>query len=434
MIAMFKKLRNKFLIFGMLVTFFVMAAAFSAIYALTYNGIQQANLERLSELSANAGLLGFPSLLGFPGDLTGSLMETLIPSDYRPSFTLLLDGSGSLVSTYTLMDMPEEAYLEAAQKAWSHREASRAIRVNGRYWQYAFSGQTHYVIMHSGQGVLNMEVYQAAFLDVTESRQTLQALLMTFLAVGCSALILVFFICLFFANRAVRPVRLAWDAQKQFIADASHELKTPLTIIRSNMGVLLSKREETVQSQVKWLDHIEDGTSRMDKLIGDLLCLARAESPEGGTGRRPCNLSDTLQNEIEAVLSAAHEKGLKLRADIASNLILDCQGERFGQVAGILLDNAIKYSDMGGSIDIILKSEKHRVSLSVRNTGCGIPKEYLQKIFDRFYRLDAARTHTGGYGLGLSIAKAVVQSMGGEITAASDEGKSATFVVSLPMR
>jgi signal transduction histidine kinase len=246
-------------------------------------------------------------------------------------------------------------------------------------------------------------------------------------------LIVILFISRFFANKAIKPVKDAFDKQKQFIADASHELKTPLAVINTNVDVLLSNGEDYINSQSKWLHYIKSEAERMAKLTNDLLYLTQMDYSDIKMIFTDLNLSETVENVILTMEAVIFEHRITLNYDIEPNLVINGNAEQIQQIVMILLDNAIKYTNSNGAVSISLKKNYNNILLSVKNTGEGISEEHIDKIFDRFYRTDKSRARkSGGYGLGLAIAKAITEQHGGKIFVRSVLNESTTFTVELP--
>jgi signal transduction histidine kinase len=244
-----------------------------------------------------------------------------------------------------------------------------------------------------------------------------------------------FCVSLLFSKQALRPVEAAWEKQKQFVANASHELKTPLTIILSNIGALKSSGDETVKSQMKWIDRISSGCDRMNGLIQQLLQLARMDAVPAGGLAEPVNLSEVTQALISEFDGAAAQKKLRVSSDIRQSLIVSGDGEKIRRLLTILLDNAVKYAEEGGAVEVALKKSSRGVECAIKNSGEGIAPAELPLIFERFYR--AGRTGSndvGGYGLGLSVAKALAEQIGGKIQAESSPGEWTAFTLSIPLQ
>lgn len=257
-------------------------------------------------------------------------------------------------------------------------------------------------------------------------------LLTTFLLVGSIMLVVIFMISLYFANRAMKPIIEAWEQQKQFVADASHELKTPLSIITANYDALLANKEETIDSQIKWLGYIKTGTDRMTKLINDLLSLAKMDDVNLEIVKTVFNLSDEVHNVVSPMAAVAIEKGIALSQSVEPYVVVEGDPERIKEVIAILFDNAIKYTHENGKINLSLTKSKRQITFSIQNTGSGISEQDIPHVFDRFYRPDSSRTHeNGGFGLGLSIAKSVINGSGGDIYVSSVENGWTTFTFTL---
>ncbi|WP_461612552.1 sensor histidine kinase [Clostridium sp. Marseille-QA1073] len=432
---MFKKLRNRFIILNMSIISVVMISAFVVIYFTTYNNTQTENRDKLEMLSsrANTGALSLPD-----GTKKDNIIISMIPSDSSSSFRILVNSDGNIAKIISHIDMSEEIYFKAAELAWNEKKDYSIISLENKRWQYKVSpiGRNFITRENGSKTIINFNDgnYQITFLDVTDSHKTLMELFTTLFFVGIIMLFVIFAISLFFANRSIKPISEAWEKQKQFIADASHELKTPLAIINANSDALLANQEETIKSQKKWLDYIKNQIDRMSKLVNDLLYLAKTEDTNSRILYIPFNISEVVSDVILSMEAVAFEKDIRLLQDIEANIIIKSDCEKIKQVVTILVDNAIKYTDEKGRIDIMLRKTRHQLVFSIKNSGKGIPKENITKLFDRFYRADSARTQeNGGYGLGLSIAKAIIDRLDGKIYADSvkDEGTTFTFILGL---
>lgn len=241
-----------------------------------------------------------------------------------------------------------------------------------------------------------------------------------------------FVISLVLARWAVRPVEEAWDKQQQFIADASHELKTPLTVIRANNSILLSMPDSTIEEQQQWIDSTETEAQIMQDLVNDMLYLAKADSSKVPLEYSTVNMSDIVNAQLLQFESVAFEKGVEIESQVAEALMVDGDASRLQRLVGTLMDNACKYVDDKGSIKVRLSKTGSSCHLAVNNTGPVIPAEDLPHLFDRFYRSDKARTRTGGYGLGLAIAKSIVDDHKGTLKVSSTEREGTTFSVEIP--
>ena len=280
-------------------------------------------------------------------------------------------------------------------------------------------------------------IERVAFADVS-SASGWQTLALTLAGVGVVALAIFFVISVFFSRWALRPVKRAWEQQRQFVADASHELKTPLTVILANTSILMSHPERTIASQSQWVESTQAEGERMQGLVADLLLLARLDAEETDIVKskpKECiDLSNLVEGELLQFESVAFERDIELESDVDEGIAVQGSIERLRRLVTTLLDNACKYAGDNGKVRVELHAQNGSARFVVHNTGSLISAEDLQHVFDRFYRADKARTSgTGGFGLGLSIAKEVAEEHGGTITAKSSDEEGTTFTATLPI-
>ncbi|MBP3588645.1 MAG: HAMP domain-containing histidine kinase [Clostridia bacterium] len=262
--------------------------------------------------------------------------------------------------------------------------------------------------------------------DSSTVRVTLQNSLLVCAAVFLGGFAVFFAISLVMSNMAVKPIEDAWQKQKQFIADASHELKTPLTVISANNNIIASHPHETVAQQQQWLHSTTEEVSQMRTLIDEMLVLAQAEDAQAAIHLDTINISDLLEEELLFLEPLAYEKNISLECRIEKQVILNTNGPQLKKLAVILVDNAMKHGIPGLPVTFTLTGGS-AVTLSVHNHGA-IPPEDLPHLFDRFYRSDKSRS-TSGYGLGLAIAQAISQQLNGKLAVTSTEAAGTTFTV-----
>lgn len=278
-----------------------------------------------------------------------------------------------------------------------------------------------------------------------------RSLALVLTAVGLGALGLLFLLNLVFSRWALRPVQRAWAQQQQFIADASHELKTPLTVILANNAILRQRGGDTIASQRQWIESTQVEAERMQGLVTDMLDLARpapegAQASEGPAGT--VDLSRLVEGEALTFEAVAFERELMWECAIDKGITVRGNATRLQRAVAVLLDNACKYTNAGGTVTVTLRAHASEAVLSVRNSGEPIDEADLPHLFDRFYRADAARTHnaadaennggepdanTGGYGLGLAIARDIAQAHKGTIAVTSTAQEGTTFTLRLPL-
>lgn len=247
------------------------------------------------------------------------------------------------------------------------------------------------------------------------------------------SLIILFMISVYFTNKAIEPLEESFKKQKQFIADAYHELRTPLTVIKTNISILKENKQESIKSQERWISYIESQANRMSFLVNEMLSLANIDSNIKKVNLSKISLTDILKNCLLVFEVVIFEKGLLLEEYI-DDIYINGEKEQIKKLISILIDNAIKYTNSNGKIIIFLKNEKNKAKLIVKNTGEGIKNENLEKIFERFYRIDDSRnSKSGGYGLGLAIARAISEEHKGKIYAESNFRKDVSFIVEFPL-
>jgi len=230
-------------------------------------------------------------------------------------------------------------------------------------------------------------------------------------------------------KRIVKPVNEAFIRQKQFIYDASHELKTPIAIISASAEMLEKNPKEK-----KWLDNIKTENNRMNKLVISLLDLSKSENIKENEVYTNVNLSKAIKNKALTFESLIYENSLELDVDVANDIMFNCNEDRIKELLSILMDNAIRYSLPNSQITVKLSKEKNNIYLSVKNKGKEIPISEREKIFERFYRLDKSRNRNDNrYGIGLSIAKNIVINHNGTISVNCKDGYT-TFIVNFKQK
>ena len=264
------------------------------------------------------------------------------------------------------------------------------------------------------------------FADISAELDTVRDLKLTCAGIGIAAVAAFWVVSVLLARWAVRPVERAWADQRQFIADASHELKTPLTVILTNAELLQTDPDAQYARSILTM------SQRMRELVEGLLELARVDNGAARAVFEELDLSELAGEELLPFEPVYFEQGLTLESDIEPGLRVSGSAAHLRQVLGILLDNAMKYSPAGSTVRVRLTRQGNTVLLTAENPGGPLSREECQNIFRRFYRTDKARTG-GGYGLGLPIAQGIVSDHGGKIWAESREGMM-VFNVQLPVK
>lgn len=271
--------------------------------------------------------------------------------------------------------------------------------------------------------------------NLAPEQNMLSSLLYVVVIGGAVSIVIAMVAGLFLARRALVPIQVSWEKQQQFIADASHELRTPLAAILVNLERLFRFPDRTIEQESEKIMVGMQEARRLSKLVSDLLTLARSDSNELQIMPQRFRLDEMVQKCTQVFTQLAIVKEVSLETDIETPLEMVGDEERLHQLLVILLDNALKYTNENGKIYVTCKREGQRVSVLVKDTGMGIPKEDIPFLFDRFYRVDKMRSRaTEGTGLGLSIAKWIVDAHHGKIQVSSEEGLGTSFLVTLPMK
>ncbi len=235
------------------------------------------------------------------------------------------------------------------------------------------------------------------------------------------------------AGRSLVPIIKSWKRQQEFVSDASHELRTPLAVVQTNLEVIKGSANETVKSQSYWLKNAYDETLRMNKIIQDLLFLARVDSGQNILDKQEVDLTFLLQDVSEKLIPLAANKQLQIITNVDENLVIHGDSNKIRQLMVILIDNAIKYSTPNKIIKITGRNIKNGVVIEVIDQGIGIKPGELTRVFDRFYRSDKVRSREqGGTGLGLSIAKWITDIHRGRIEIESKMQEGTKVIVYLP--
>ena len=274
---------------------------------------------------------------------------------------------------------------------------------------------------------------QIAFVDISLETAALRQMMASYLRIGLLSLLLLAGASFLLSLRVTRPVERAWRQQRQFFSDASHELKTPLTVILSNAEML--ETSDLPERESRWRDNILSESRQMKTLVEEMLTLSRTEDAQRKPTVADVDLSDLSEDCALAFEPVAFEAGKPLSWDVTPALTVSGDGEKLRRLLSILLDNAAKYGAPGEGIVLSLRAERSQAILSVANGSGGhpIPPEELPRLFERFYRADASRGEQSGFGLGLPIAQAIAKEHHGALRAESDE-QTTRFTFTLPLK
>ncbi len=336
---------------------------------------------------------------------------------------LPLDASGRLLFNPNNLDLPLNPDQEAFQTALAHGSDLRTITLDdGRRARLL----TYRLTRSDGPAALQL------VRELSDQDQVLNQLFVGLITLGTFSMALVGATSWWLAGRALRPAQEAWERQQRFIASASHELRAPLTLIRASAEVALRDLPPDESDQRALLHDVLAESDHMRRLVDDLLTLTRLDSGQLTLTKETIDLTALLASIQRQAARLGEQRGVAVElADVGG--LVQADTERLQQVVLIALDNALRYTPAGGRITLAATPTERTVQIRVADTGCGIAPEHLPHIFERFYRADPARgRENGNAGLGLSIAKGLVEAMGGRIAVESTVGVGTTVVISLP--
>ncbi|MCQ6280544.1 cell wall metabolism sensor histidine kinase WalK [Bacillus sp. EB600] len=309
-----------------------------------------------------------------------------------------------------------------------HDKKPQTVTIKGQYYRIV-SIQTHDLKVNKKPIKLIQLLYNI------DPEVNLLKTMLILIGFGCAAgLILSCLAGLFLANKALVPIQRSWEKQSRFVADASHELRTPLAVIQTHLELLFRHPSKTVEEESETIFKSLSEVKRINKLVEELLTLARSDSNEQQINPNYFMMNELIQLIVEQFKPIASMKKIHLKEATEKNLNYYGDKERIHQLFVILLDNALKFTAPEGVVSISCKKEGNLLKIIMKDTGVGIPTKDLPYIFDRFYRGDKSRTRSeGGTGLGLSIAKWIVEAHHGQISVESQHREGTAFIIKLPM-
>ena len=408
---MIKRLKTKFILLTMVTLLLLLAFMITGMNILNYNSILQDADAVLTLLGENEG--AFPEV---PFSPPGKLPERMTPETPYESryFSILLDTGRNVVkvNTNNIAAIDTQTAVAYAQKALSGKADT------------GFIGNYRYHVD------MERSTLRITFLDCSAKMTAFRHFLYASILMGLCGYVVVFFAIFFFSGRIIRPIAESYEKQKRFITDAGHEIKTPLTIINADADVL-----EMDLGESEWLEDIRLQTRRLTDLTNGLVYLSRMEEAGAPLPMASLSFSEIVAETAHSFQALAQTQEKNFLCNIPPYLTMMGDEKSIRQLVSILLDNALKYSPSGGVVTIDARQRGKTLQLEVFNTtSAPVEREKLNLIFDRFYRMDSSRsTQTGGYGIGLSLARAIVNAHGGKISAVTMDGHSLQILVQFPL-
>lgn len=400
---MIKRLRVKFVCVIMAIVMLMLGSILGVVIHFTAQSMEMQSINMMRTIAASPFQLGS---LGKPSQ------EVRLPY-----FTVQLSNRGELLSADGgYFDLSDRAYLQQIVNAAldGERETGKLDAQDLRYLKTV-----------TPAGVM------IVFSDTTTEEATLRNMIYNCLLVFFAASLAFLGISVLLSQWVIQPVEKAWDQQRQFVADASHELKTPLSVIMANAELIQNDDTDEAERRT-FSQNILSMTYQMRSLVENMLEMARVDNGMVQMRFASVDFSELVHDAALSVQLLYQEKELGLQWAITNDIFLHGSEQHLYQVLDVLLDNALKYSTPQGTVRVALSQNRRNCILSVSSPGEPLSKEELKSIFKRFYRADQARTMNGSYGLGLSIAESIVEAHKGKIWAESTNGHN-TFYVQFPL-
>ena len=400
-----KKLKNKvFIVIYSLLTIFTLIIIITSI-TRTYLEKRNSIIDILTKIPINIGNeidTNFKPSMKVPNDSRRIYLDSTI-------YTVVLDDNGNYLGVInnTYRETINEEYIKqvANNIITNHKDNFHIGSLYTDRYAYVFASNNILIIM-----------------DNTELNAYLMRQLVTSILLFIICEIIIFGFTYLITKWIITPVEKSFEKQKVFVADASHELKTPLSVMVASADAYFNDKDE------KWIHNMKNESERMIKLVTELLDLAKTEE-ELDISMEDNNLSDIVEGSILTFESLFYENNIKLKYDIEPNINMICNENLIIELMSILIDNSIKHCSKKGKVFVNLYKKNKQITLEVKNTGNQIKKEDEEKIFERFYKVDSSRNrNSNNYGLGLAIAKNIVLRHNGKISAHSDNGYT-TFKV-----
>ncbi len=407
---MLKRLERKFVLINMSIITLMLILVFGLIVSFTQSGLEEKNSQMLESIAED------PFQTAWSEDGSEAWLPYFLVQITNGRIIVIVNDEGyDLADGEPTFSYSTETLYQLIETVLGSSEQTGMIR--------------EYELRYYRADVTGME--SIVFADVSSEISTINALIRNCVLIGIVAFIVFLGISILLARWAVRPVGKAWQEQEQFVSDASHELKTPLTVIMTSAELLKDPAYEEEEKE-QFTDSILSASQEMRTLVENLLELARAKNGSIRSHFQEMDFSELVEDALLPFEPLFFERGLTLQEDLEEGIVINGSAAHLKQVTDILLDNARKYASDGSQVTVSLKRQ-NRGGCILRVTSCGeeIAKEDLENIFKRFYRTDKARSDSGSYGLGLAIARSIVEEHRGKIWAESVNGVN-TFSVQLP--
>lgn len=413
---MIHKVKLKFVLLSMTALLLLLAVIIAGMNIINYNTVVREADAILSVLSQNKGKFPDmePNMGGRPNDRIPPELSPETPYESR-YFSVSYNETGDILQV-------DVSKISAVDRECA---VTLADKVNSQTSNHGFIDEYRYIVEKDFGGT------RITFLDCGRKLDAFNSFLVSSIVMSVIGYAVVFVVIFILAGKIIKPIAESYEKQKRFITDAGHEIKTPLTIINANADILEMEFDQPNESLID----IKEQTKRLKTLTEDLVMLSRMEEAEQSMPKIEFPISEVVAETANSFKPLAENENKEFICNIEPMLTLNGNDKTIRQLVSIFLDNAFKYSEAYGTVAITLAQQSRSIVLSVYNTVTGtVDSEQLKYVFDRFYRTDSSRnSETGGHGIGLSIAKAIVSAHGGKIKATTNDGKTFIVTATLPI-
>lgn len=414
---MIKKLRIKLILTNMLLITTVLIIAFTVIFVKSAQELEESSILIMEEI-AFADHKQIDHLFDNDNEHLDdhSYISTYVLELNTEEKTCYIEGYGSVED----LDSDDSSYINEIIKAVFRTKETVGVLSD-------YNMRFFITDMHFGKKIVLLDQrYEDDYL-----RQLVISLILSFLV----AFVFLSIVSIILSSISIKPIEKSLKQQQRLISDVSHELKTPLTIISTNADIVLSHKDSAVENETKWLNYIKDETKRTSDMISMMLYIAKSDESQKKPILQPVDLSTIAHESALSFESVCFENGKTFTFDIEDDICVKADENQLKQLILILLDNAVKYSNDNGRIELKISKNNDNAILSVFNTGVPIPKDIMPSLFERFYRREESRARmSGGSGLGLSIAKRIIEENEGSISLSSSKEHGTTFTCSFKIQ
>lgn len=414
-------LQKRFVVTSMIAVSALILVMLGTINIVNYVVNERQTQRTFDKLSENVGHV--------PSDNQMNQGQKPLGDGHPPKFEIFpYGGDNALFAQYFLVRFDLEGnicYVDCGKADYVSEEEAKteAAKVYNSGRSKGRKGYFRYVLLDSEDGQGRVVI----FLNISAQISSILRVFIISAVIGFLGWCLMLLLVTLLSRKAILPVAENIEKQRQFVTNAGHEIKTPLAIILANVDAM-----ELHNGENKWSRNIRTQTARLSGLMQNLLLLSKMDEGSIKWMASDICVSELLKEAVDVYIEPAGLRGIQVHADIEPGIVLHADKERMVQLISIMLDNAVKYTDEEGDISVLLKTENKHIKMQFANTSRNLPQDNPERLFERFYRGDCARTQkNGGYGIGLSVAKAIVESLHGSIRVECRKNEKIVFIIDI---